>query len=109
MREMPWFVLVGVVAIVCGMITKLAQIRSEGRPRREETGRELTGEEALFGLAAAEDLRDLKGRMDRIEGRIDQIARALEALAPMRPTAARTLEPVAPETPPAEWAQTQRS
>lgn len=77
---------VPIIAILSNTVIKLAKMRMEHRPPT----RELTGEQALFGLTAAEDLRDLKGRMDRLEAQIAQIAQAVQPAAPL----ARSLDPI---------------
>jgi hypothetical protein len=87
------------VAIICKTVISLAEMRPQNAPPPEP--RELTGEEALFGISAAEDLRELKQRMDRLEGQIATIANAVQGGARTAP--ARSLDPiesVPPQEPP---------
>jgi hypothetical protein len=104
MHDGELFMMIPILAIVCGMVVKLAKLRFEQRPAQPVAPRELSGEEALFGLSAAEDLRDIRERLDRLEGQVSQVVRAVQAVVPAPAQAARSLDPIVeppvPPTPP---------
>lgn len=117
MRSGELWVLIPIIAIVCGMVTKLAQIGARATaewraahggqqsPARQAAQRELSGEEALFGLSAAEDLRDIRQRLDRLECQVSQVVQAVQAIVPAPAQATRSLDSFAeaptPAMPPA--------
>jgi hypothetical protein len=86
-----------IVALIGKTIVQLVEMRQGVAPH--PAAGELTGEQALFGISAAEDLRDLKQRMDRLESQIASIANAVQGSG--RPAPTRSLDPVEP-IPPSE-------
>lgn len=89
----PIFALsIPIIAIITNALVKVAESRSSALAQAERTP---TGEEALFGIAAAEDLRDLKQRMDRLESQIAAIANAVQGSTPA-PTRSLDPQPVQP-------------
>lgn len=78
-----------IIAILSNTVIKLVEMRMKNQPPPLAAS-ELSGEQALFGLSAAEDLRELKARMDRMESQISQIAGALQGAK----AAPRTLDPI---------------
>jgi hypothetical protein len=85
----PWVVIPGIVAI------KVIEARTKQRQVREKE--QLSGEQALFGLSAAEDLRDLKQRMGAVESQISEIASAVRSMAAAPVRTARSLDAFAEE------------
>ncbi len=90
--------IIALVAILSDKIVEAMKLRA--KEREKLAARALTGEEALFSLGAAEDIRALNTRIDGLERRLDRLVDALEKGRDVETARSRRLDGVETEEPP---------